>query len=190
MLRAKAFITAGLVAALATACGHSTTRVKGASASPTTTTTVSPSQSQASGGSSRSAPTTAPRVAAGGSTATPPPTAGGSSGGAGASTTTSTLPDGAFHSTTTVGKKCVKPGETETIAVTTIPNAVVTWIINYSDGKGHDNSGGGIADGKGKFNDQFVVNPSAPPGKAIVYVTTGTKASGPSFSNATFTVNC
>ena len=150
-------------------------------------------------GSSGNAAAPATTVPKGGSTATTaPPTTAAPAAAAGSQPpaqgdtppTSTPLPQGQFPSKASVKKSCVNPGGEQTLSVETVQNAVVTYVMTYSDQRSHKNSNGGLADDKGKYADTFVVAADAPNGTAWVHVSSGTKEKGTSFAEASFTVGC
>jgi hypothetical protein len=89
-----------------------------------------------------------------------------------------------------MGKACAGPGLPQTVTIKSKPQAVTTYVLEYSDHRNHSNSNGGVADGNGVFRDQFVVSPEAPPGIAYVTATVSTQKEGASFGEGSFTVGC
>ena len=175
------------------ACSESSKEVKVGSsgAQAPSTSAPSPSTTTVAAGSGAT-PTTTPRggspvttaparVSSGSANTTPPTTAAGP---------TTSLPEGQFPSKASVNKTCIAPGASQTVSVQTVSNAVVTYVMTYSDQRSHGNNNGGLADGKGKYADSFVVGPDAPKGTAWVHFSSGTKEKGTSFAEASFTVGC
>ncbi|HEX7168669.1 MAG TPA: hypothetical protein VF230_16935 [Acidimicrobiales bacterium] len=185
--------TLAVLAAFSAGCGGNDdddTPDDAASASSTTTTEAPP----ATNADGTPAATTTTAVPAQGATTTAPggtaTTAPGGQGGSTTSTTRGTIPPGSFKVTVTFSKKCVAVGGTQKITVKGKPNAVVTYVSEYSDGESHENNGGGLANGDGVFVDEYLVDPGAPKGKVRVTATVSTRDSGVGFAEGTFTVGC
>ena len=164
---------------------------------PTTAFPADGSATTVAGGSGANTPTTVAKSGGASATTAPPAANSGSSGNAGQppppgpTTSTSTpLPQGQFPSKASVSKGCINPGGSQTVSVQTVSNAVVTYVMTYSDQSSHGNNNGGLADSKGKYSDTFVVSPEAPKGTAWVHASSGTKEKGTSFAEVSFTVGC
>lgn len=119
------------------------------------------------GGSGTTVPGASTTLATG-ATTTP-----GSGGGAASTTSTTELPvieGGEFKTTVTVGKACVKAGDSQTMRVQTAANASFTYTVTYAEGSPAGNSDVGTADEKGRFDDSFLVEPRATDGTATLQV--------------------
>ncbi len=82
----------------------------------------------------------------------------------------------AFAVSARFGSACVRPGERQTITITTLPEAVVAYHAQYSDGKDaldpgyYGGNSGGTTDARGVWTDSWVVSPAAPAGAVRVDV--------------------
>lgn len=165
-----AFLSMNLL--LAASCGSSGSSEPAASdgVGGTSSTAVTASDTEVGGAPGDSSP---------GDTAPPTTVTGGvdeGSSDAGASDTTGS---GAPSANATpisaeLAHECVRPGGTQTITITTEPNAAVGYETRYADGsEGHDGRGGsamGFADPSGRWSDTWTVAPTAPGGPVGVAV--------------------
>jgi hypothetical protein len=81
-----------------------------------------------------------------------------------------------------VKPRCVRPGGTLTLTITTSPEAAIAFGAKYSDGaygapppygKGYGGSDHGLADKRGKYHTSWVVAPTAPAGAGVVDIIVG-----------------
>jgi hypothetical protein len=167
--RLRFCVGAAAVVIAATSCSSGGKVASGQSSPP-----VNPSTST----SASSAPSGQPS----GATSTPPSSAAPSNGTSAAPTASATPGGSASPSasrpplplTATLARACVQPGQTQTLHVHTLPNAVVIYDNFYSDG--HDGAvwggrgTGGQADAQGNYAATWRVLPGAPTGRVKVEV--------------------
>jgi len=168
---ATAFGTVGVVAVALAMSGGEPGATSHASA-PSPTARVSPGQSGRLG-----APPSTTEGRANGSSATADSIATGSgSGGNQPSARPSSPFPTAFDVSARFGSDCVRPGERQTITITTLPTIGVVYHAQYSDGKNaldpgyYGGNNGGVTDDEGRWTDSWVVGAGAPPGRVRVDV--------------------
>lgn len=80
----------------------------------------------------------------------------------------------------TLAARCLRPGRTQRITITTQPNSGVVYDAVYSDGKYggtanyYGGNAGGHTDSRGRWSSHWVVAPTAPAGPVRVDVLTAT----------------
>jgi hypothetical protein len=82
----------------------------------------------------------------------------------------------AFDVSARFGTTCIRPGERQTITITTLSKISVAYHATYSDGKNafdpgyYGGNNGGVTDAQGRWTDSWVVAAGAPPGRVKVDV--------------------
>jgi hypothetical protein len=82
----------------------------------------------------------------------------------------------AFDVAARFGSACIRPGERQTITITTLSKTSVAYHATYSDGKNafdpgyYGGNNGGVTDANGRWTDSWVVGAGAPPGRVKVDV--------------------